>query len=245
MVKLIVKTFSRLGAITSICSFHLVALQASAAPLNWNQRAASTQGLAWNSTTPPSLTGMPLNWKTTKPNYQVVGDASAGQESGSTSAADPTKLDAPSAIPTNRDPQNPWIVGIGGGARIGSGEPTYPLIYGRLERILDKNVAISLRPRYIFGNSDLQGQSNNEGAFQMPLTFDLKPTFWLSPYLGGGIATNTDSTGKTNGMMSLGADISINRNVAIDLSINYIFQSYTDDNNNRDIEFNTLIYWRF
>ena len=46
-------------------------------------------------------------------------------------------------------------------------------------------------------------------------------------------------------MMSLGADISISRNVAIDLSINYIFQSPAEDNNNRDIEFNTLIYWRF
>jgi len=119
------------------------------------------------------------------------------------------------------------------------------MIYGRLGRIIDKNVAISLRPRYIFGNSDDQGLSNNEGAFQMPLTLDLKPTSWLSPYLGFGIATNTDSTGKTNAMMSLGADISLSRNIAIDLGLNYIFQSSNLDTNNRDLELDALIYWRF
>lgn len=236
---------SRFSAITVIFSYLLVVPQASSTPLNWTERPATTLGLAWNSTAPPSLTGMPLNWKTVKPLDQVVGDGSAAQAPGSTSTADPTKLDAPSPDPTNLDRQNSWIVGIGGGARIGNGEPTYPLIYGRLGRMLDKNVALSLRPRYIFGNSDLQGRSNNEGAFQMPLTFDLKPTSWLSPYLGGGIATNTDSTGKTNGMLSFGADISISRNVAINLSLNYIFQSSTLDNNSRDIEFNTVIYWRF
>jgi opacity protein-like surface antigen len=111
--------------------------------------------------------------------------------------------------------------------------------------MLDKNTSLSLRPRYIFGNSDLQGRSNNEGAFQMPLTLDLKATSWLNPYLGGGIATNTDSTGQTNGMVSLGADISISRNLAIDLSVNYIIQSNADDSNDRDIEFTSVLYLRF
>jgi hypothetical protein len=60
-----------------------------------------------------------------------------------------------------------------------------------------------------------------------------------------GIATNTDSTGKTDAMVSLGADISLSRNIAIDLGLNYIFQSSSLDTNNRDLELDALIYWRF
>jgi outer membrane protein W len=175
----------------------------------------------------------------------VALDGSAAQPSESTSAADPSTPDAASPEPAKSVQQNPWILGIGGGARIGFGEPTYPLIYGRLGRIVNEDVAISLRPRYIFGNIDEQGKSNNEGAFQMPLTVNLKPTSWLSPYLGVGIATNTDSTGKTDAMVSLGADISLSRNIAIDLGLNYIFQSSSLDTNNRDLELDALIYWRF
>jgi hypothetical protein len=175
----------------------------------------------------------------------VALDGSATQPSGSASAADPSTPDAASPEPEKSIQQNPWILGIGGGARIGIGEPVYPVIYGRLGRIIDKNVAISLRPRYIFGNFDDKGESNNEGAFQMPLTVDLKLTSWLSPYLGFGIAANTDSSGKTDAMMSLGADISLSRNIAIDLGLNYIFQSSSLDANSRDIEVDALIYWRF
>ena len=79
----------------------------------------------------------------------------------------------------------------------------------------------------------------------MPLTLDLKPTSWLSPYLGLGIATNTDSTGKTDAMMSLGADISLSRNISIDLGLKYIFQSSSVDSNNRDLELDAMVYWRF
>ena len=111
--------------------------------------------------------------------------------------------------------------------------------------MLDGNTSLSLRPRYIFGNSDLQGKSNSEGAFQMPLTLDLKPTSWLSLCLGGGFATNTDSPGKTNGMVSLGADIMISSNVVIDLGLSYIFQSSSLDSDNGDLEFTTVLYLRF
>lgn len=119
------------------------------------------------------------------------------------------------------------------------------MVYGRLGRLVDENVALSLRPRYIFGNVDRQGRSNNEGAFQMPVTLDFAPGFLLSPYLGGGIATNTDSTGKTNGMISGGVDLSINKHIKIDLGINYIFQQDSVDSNSRDIEFTSVLYFIF
>ena len=212
---------------------------------NWTPNQAWNSALLWSLSTPTNGAAASSSWQIVTPLDQVALDGSATQPSGSASAADPSTPDAASPEPEKSIQQNPWILGIGGGARIGIGEPTYPMIYGRLGRIIDKNVAISLRPRYIFGNFDDQGLSNNEGAFQMPLTVNLKPTSGLSPYLGFGIATNTDSTGKTNAMMSLGADISLSRNIAIDLGLNYIFQSSNADANNRDIELDALIYWRF
>jgi opacity protein-like surface antigen len=188
---------------------------------------------------------MPLNWQTVSPLEQLAADGFALQPSETTSGADPTTPAPSSAQSANLAAQSPWIIGIGGGARIGSGEPTYPMVYGRLGRKLDSNVGLSMRPRYIFGNSDLQGQSNSEGAFQLPFTLDFRPTSWLSPYLGGGIATNTDTTGKTDGMVSLGADLSIGRNLAIDLGVNYIFQSSSVDSTSGDLEFTTVLYLRF
>ena len=209
----------------------LAPADALSSQLNWTTRSSPQQSAA--------------KWQIVTPFDQVPLDGSATQPSGSTAAADPSTPDAASPDPEKSVQQTPWILGIGGGARIGIGEPTYPVIYGRLGRIIDKNVAISVRPRYIFGNIDEQGESNNQGAFQMPLTVDLKPTSWLSPYLGFGIATNTDSTGKTDAMMSLGADISLSRNIAIDLGLSYIFQSSNLDANNRDLELDAMIYWRF
>jgi hypothetical protein len=241
----VMKIFFRFVAITALCTPFLLARQARSIPLNWTERTTSTIGLAWDNTAQPNLSGLPLNWKTVTPLASVVIHGSSVQPSGSAFAEVPTTPDAPSADPTTRDRQNSWIVGIGGGARIGIGEPTYPLVYGRLGRMMDKNVALSLRPRYIFGNSDLQGRSNSEGAFQMPLTLDLNPTSWLSPYLGGGVVTNTDSTSKTNGMVSIGADIMFSRKLAIDLGLNYIFQSSNLDSNNGDLEFTTVLYLRF
>ena len=52
--------------------------------------------------------------------------------------------------------------------RIGIGEPTYGMVYGRVGREIGKDAALSLRPAYIFGNVNSDGSSNNQGAFQMP-----------------------------------------------------------------------------
>jgi hypothetical protein len=223
----------------------MVAQQVLANQPNWTESPRVTKALQWNIPAPAETAGKPLTWQTVNPLDQPGDDGSAAQRPGGISGANPTTPDPPSAESGNTAPQSSWIVGIGAGARIGSGEPTYPMVYGRLGRMLDSNIALSLRPRYIFGNSDLQVRSNSEGAFQMPLTLDFKLTPWLSPYLGGGIATNTDSTGKTNGMLSLGADISISRHIAIDLGLNYVFQSDSIDSNGRDLEFTSVLYVRF
>lgn len=141
------------------------------------------------------------------------------------------------------EPQRPWIMGLGGGARIGIGDPTFPMIFGRVGRRLSEEWAISLRPNYIFGNSDNQGNRNNEGAFQMPLTLDFTPDELFSPFFGLGIATNTDSNGKTEPMVSAGVDLNITPNLSIAASINVIYQS--GDQDNRDVEALTVLYVRF
>lgn len=136
-----------------------------------------------------------------------------------------------------------WIVGFGGGARIGIGEPTFPLAYGRLGIRTGNDFAISLRPSYIFGNSDREGRSNNQGAFQMPLTVDLVPDTRISPFLGLGVATNTDSTNSTKPMATIGLDINITRNITLAAAINVIYQR--EDEDSRDVEALSVIYFRF
>jgi hypothetical protein len=137
----------------------------------------------------------------------------------------------------------PWIMGLGGGARIGIGDPTFPMVFGRLGRRLNEDLAISLRPGYIFGNSDSEGNRNNEGAFQMPLTLDFAPDGLFSPFFGLGIATNTDSNGKTEPMVSAGVDLNITPNLSIAASINVVYQSGDEDS--RDVEALTVLYFRF
>lgn len=170
----------------------------------------------------------------------ILDDAKSGDIL--TSAPQSSQVQSAADQPVTNEP---WIVGVGGGARVGAGEPTYPMVYGRLGRQLSPQFSLSLRPRYIFGDSDLQGESNQEGSFQMPLTIDLYPASPFSPYAGAGIATNTDSTGRTDAMLSFGADINFTEVLSIDIGLNYIFQSSDVDQNGRDIEFTSVLYLKF
>lgn len=139
---------------------------------------------------------------------------------------------------------NVGIYGFGGGLQGGgaSGDAWAGVLTGRLGYKLNENIAISLRPSYIFGNKDQQGVSNNEGAFQMPLTLDLFRRSFLSPYIGAGIAWNTDSTGDTDPMVTGGLDINLTRNLTLGLNVNYIFQNQVNDT---DWAALSLIYFRF
>lgn len=153
------------------------------------------------------------------------------------------------ALPRTSLPyEDPGFFGIGGGVRWGSaagvntGEPTSGVLTGRIAYKLGTDFSVSLRPSYLFGNRDLQGKNNNEGEFQMPLTIDLFRKALISPYLGGGIATNTDSTGATNPMLTAGVDINITRNIVLGLNANYIYQNDIGDT---DWQAMSLLYLRF
>jgi hypothetical protein len=138
------------------------------------------------------------------------------------------------------------IFGVGGGVRAGvyTGDPTNAVLTTRFGYKLDDNFSLSLRPTNIFSsyNNDNNNNfwSNNE--FRLPLTMDLLHGFLFSPYIGGGIATNTDGLGYTDGMFTGGLDVNITKYLTIGLNVNYIYQANIDDT---DWEALGMLYLRF
>ncbi|MEB3266352.1 MAG: hypothetical protein VKN13_07050 [Cyanobacteriota bacterium] len=139
--------------------------------------------------------------------------------------------------------QPPVILGAGGGLRVGLGEPTYGMAYGRLGVPIGDQLGVSLRPGYVFGNSDRRGRSNGQGAWHVPITLDLLPRSGASPYVGAGVSTNTDSSGDSNALITTGIDIHMTRHLSLGLALNYIVQP--DDNNGRDFEAMSVLYLRY
>ncbi|MEB3318205.1 MAG: hypothetical protein VKO39_08730 [Cyanobacteriota bacterium] len=138
------------------------------------------------------------------------------------------------------------IFGVGGGVRAGvyTGDPTNALLTTRFGYKLDDNFSISLRPTNIFSSYDNNNNndffSNNE--FRIPLTLDLFHNFFISPYIGGGVATNADGLGYTDGMFTGGVDINITKYLTIGMNVNYIYQNNIDDT---DWEALGMLYLRF
>lgn len=251
------RAFGALGSFTTVCSsFFLLTPQAFCNQLSWNKTTVQPLPLQWLQRSPSDAQVRPLSWQTVTRLDIVAGNGSTQQSLSSTTGVDPALplYPAPpldSSTPNAASPElaksvqkNPWIIGFGGGAEF-EPDPILPVVYARIGRFVSRNASISLRPRYIFGTTDLKGQKNSEGVFQLPLTLDLQFSRWLNPYLGGGISTNTNTTGRTNGMVSLGADIRLARNIALDLSLNYIIEPNVNDSNGGDLELTTVLYYRF
>jgi hypothetical protein len=207
--------------------------------------------LSSNSAGPVSLD--PAPWQSVLPESSEAGWLPVGNVFvlPAPFVPEPSKLNPveQAALPRTSLPyEDPGFFGIGGGVRWGaaagvnSGEPTSGVMTGRIGYKLGRDFSLSLRPSYIFGNRDLQGNNNNEGEFQMPLTIDLFRKALISPYLGGGIATNTDSTGATNPMLTAGVDINITRNIVLGFNANYIYQNDIGDT---DWQGMSLLYLRF
>lgn len=193
----------------------------------------SLVGLAWLAITAEAvraqaLPAPPAPWVPVAPE-----PAAAGWEPVTDAATLPPAYLPP---PANRDPaelailprqgkpiENVGIYGIGGGVNFGSDLPNSGVLTGRIGYKLNETLAVSLRPSVIFGNRDVLGSYNGQTSFQLPLTLDLFRRSVVSPYLGGGIATNTYSTGQTNAMLTGGVDLNINQNVTLGFNVNYVF----------------------
>lgn len=164
-------------------------------------------------------------------------------------------------IPARRDPrelaarprvEGPYkergIFGVGGGVRAGTytGDPTNGLLTTRFGYKLDQNFSISIRPTSIFTDNNANNNNNNDffnnNEFRLPLTFDLFHSTLISPYVGGGLATNADGLGYTNGMLTGGLDLNITKFLTLGMNVNYIYQTQINDT---DWEALGMLYLRF
>lgn len=167
-------------------------------------------------------------------------------------------------VPADRDPaelaikprvpsgpiESKGVFGLGGGARFADNDSTRGVVTGRAGYRVNRNLALSLRPSYVFYpstrniNRNRFVNNNRNGSFQMPLTVDLFPDSVVSPYVGGGIASNADMTGKTDPMATAGLDITIIEHVTLGLNANYIFTNPSDNKSNGEWQIMTLLYLR-
>ncbi len=194
----------------------------------WHQVAPRSMPAAWNPL--PDARVNPLAWRPVS-RYDLL-------------PADPqaqAPLETPLPVVNPASLPGP-IFGIGGGIHGFAGDRTSPVVTGRLGYAFGEGLGVSLRPSYIFLNRDLQGVDNSDGSFQIPLTLDLFPRFIVSPYLGGGIATNTDTTHTTDGMLTGGVDFNLLPHLTLGFNVNYIFQPALSDT---DWEAMALLYLRF
>lgn len=144
------------------------------------------------------------------------------------------------------------IYGFGGGVRPGTytGDPTNALFTARVAYKLDQDFSISLRPSILIGNDDNTNDNNNNNdnnndsgwEARIPLTIDLFNRSFITPFFGGGIATNVDGLGYTDGMLTAGVDLNITKWLTVGSHVNYIYQTNIDDT---DWEVLSMIYLRF
>jgi len=194
----------------------------------WRQVAPQAPAASWLPLADPRVN--PLAWRPVS-RYDVLPSPQQPETALQTTVpvVDPAQQPGP-------------IVGIGTGIRAFAGDRTSPVVTGRLGYAFGEGFGVSLRPTYIFLNRDLQGVDNSDGAFQMPLTLDLFPRALFSPYIGVGLATNTDTTHATDAMLTGGMDLNLVRHLALGFNVNYIFQSALNDT---DWEAMALLYFRF
>lgn len=152
--------------------------------------------------------------------------------------------------------ESPGIYGIGAGIRVNEasgkdgGTAINGLITGRLGYKIGSSVALSVRPSYIYvpnnqnrsNNNRNRNNSSTDNETRLPLTLDLFPRSTVSPYFGGGIATNTHGSGATDPLITAGVDLRLYQNLTLGLNVNYIVQSESEGT---DWEAMTLLYLRF
>ena len=112
---------------------------------------------------------------------------------------------------------------IGAGVRTGFNDGTSFAVGAKLPitqfKIQGNGLSLSARPDLIFGD---------EVEVRTAITVDAA-ALKLSPYGGAGLAYNTDNTGDISPMLSTGLEYDLQRNAAIRLGGNYIFQDGDTD----------------
>jgi hypothetical protein len=207
---------------------------AAAAALNTLPCSAQS-ALPWVQIDQPA---QPPRWKLTTLDTSADSAGSAGSAGSAEIASPPTKMisgqpsvsssespqaaepQVPSTVPLLPPPGQPFF-DVGVGPRIGIGEPTYAAVALRLGVPLSTTTSLSLRPFYVFGNSDSNGVPNSEGEFTIPLTIDLFTNYPVSVYFGPGITWNADSSNVVNFSLSGGLDFRITDRIRLSTGLYY------------------------
>lgn len=120
---------------------------------------------------------------------------------------------------------------IGGGIRAGFRDDTAFILNGKVKLTDLGDVSLSGRPTVLFGDEvELRLAITGEG--------ELAPN--LSPFIGGGIAVNTDGTGDSDPLLAFGAEYQIDRQLVIQVGGNILFKS-----NDTDTEFTVTANYAF
>jgi hypothetical protein len=134
-------------------------------------------------------------------------------------------LCAPAAL---ADPADSYI---GVGLRGGFNDETAAVIHAKLKVADFGEISLSSRPAVFLGN---------ESEFRWALTGEGEIAPHLSPFLGGGLAINTDSSGAVDPMVSAGLDIQVAEHLVIEVGGNLIFEA-----NDTDTELTTSVNYTF
>ena len=109
---------------------------------------------------------------------------------------------------------------IGVGARGGLNDDTVGVINAKFKITDLGGVSLSARPAIFLGDYT---------ELRLSLTGEKEILPGWSPFLGGGLATNTDQSGEVNFMLAGGLDFQINERFVLQVGGNYIFQSNDTD----------------
>ncbi|MGF1602549.1 MAG: hypothetical protein ACFCU8_11105 [Thermosynechococcaceae cyanobacterium] len=108
---------------------------------------------------------------------------------------------------------------VGGGIRAEFNDDTAAVIHAKVKVLDLGKFSLSGRPALVIGNAaELRLAATAEG--------DIAPR--LSPYGGGGIAINKDGSGDVDPLLTGGLDITVIKQVVIQVGGNLIFSNNTD-----------------
>ena len=193
--------------------------------------------LPWDQHDQPSTSP---NWKLTNPGSTP--DSTKISQSNQPLGSQPGQPDPTTTAPQSTPPGKPFL-DVGIGPRIGIGEPTYPAASLRFGVPLSTTTSLSLRPFYVFGNSDSNGAPNSQGEFTIPLTLDLFTNSPVSVYFGPGATWNVDSSGLTVFSLSGGLDFKIIEKIRLSTGLYYGMDN--DRSGFGDWGANAFLYFRF
>jgi hypothetical protein len=120
---------------------------------------------------------------------------------------------------------------VGAGLRAGLNDDTAAVVNAKVKVLDLGDISLSGRPALVIGNAaELRLAVTGEG--------DIVPR--VSPYLGGGIAINTDGNGDTDPLLTTGLDVKVIKKVVIQVGSNFIFKS-----NDTDAEVTATVNYAF